>query len=415
MNIHIGATLPPKIPHNFVLSSSRQLRESTGQLQSSQVLNEAERDLLQGNNGADLKQSQHREGEHEKNVSEEHDSDEAGETTELVNNVVEEVSNTATFSMEDSAKITNVGKLLPIAIVTHQAAIPCSAKPVERPRSSKQLEPLSTPVTYPRHSLDSKAMLPRLPSNYEANVNVASYHPHQNQHYMKPPTGPPPSMPDIVVSNPALLPHNLAINRRFHYKPINPAYLVASNSDSITINPQHMKYLQEAEFENVVRIPATYVAAYNVVASVNGRALAVPLQNSLEERLPAIVKPVKNIWQGQTTNSVYGSGLLPPMRSSPRDNTAQPTYQSSIGSQHQPGNLHCSNSNNAANLLHLTTPEYTENYLSPTAPEAFDSEEIAKQWIALLTSSSPMGRRGWNQVGRGNTFAVRDLFVVGSN
>ncbi|KAJ3317656.1 hypothetical protein HDU76_001105 [Blyttiomyces sp. JEL0837] len=169
------------------------------------------------------------------------------------------------------------------------------------------------------------------------------------------PPGPPPAVPSVVVSNPAALPHPLAINRRFHSRPVHPAYLNQLRRECLTQESQYA-----SEFSGVVQVPARYVAAYNAIQGVNnGHAVvAVPIA---EQKSEGGTYPLHAPVTEASKAGVTGIGAdhysiiqhLPAF--DPQHNTSQPHQQQHQLQQQQIRNYMSTNASNPSIISQLPT------------------------------------------------------------
>ncbi|KAI9346500.1 hypothetical protein BDR26DRAFT_855681 [Obelidium mucronatum] len=277
-----------------------------------------------------------------------------------------------------------------------------------------------------------------------------------------PPPGPPGSADSIVVSNPAHLPAPYASNRRFHSNPIHPDYLSSSDLPLAVTHgnanfPQvyHKESIYMTEFSSRMQIPAKYVAAFNIAARVNGRPLAqaAPGTENDQQRVVGGINGTSlgsggsgssgsagNLSSNYESKFGYGYGsiksstppapptptttrLLPPRRPRPQPAHALPPTVPTLplppkGAPAILGPLVGSSKVLTADDWHgfqgiqkgvgvegslklvsgLSGREGGEMYHG--IPPCLGPEAVSNHWNALLTLPGPVGRRGWNHVGR---------------
>ncbi|KAJ3029916.1 UNVERIFIED_CONTAM: hypothetical protein HDU68_010699 [Siphonaria sp. JEL0065] len=281
-----------------------------------------------------------------------------------------------------------------------------------------------------------------------------------------PPPGPPGSADSIVVSNPAHLPLPYASNRRFHSNPIHPDYLVSSDLPLAVTHgnpnfPQvyHKESIYMTEFSSRMQIPAKYVAAFNIAARVNGRPLAQAAPGTESERVGGISGTSLGGSSGTTTTpsnlnsnyeSTFGYGygsikstpppahsapsapatpnkksLLPPRRPRPPPpHTLPNTPALPLPAKGAPailgplvGSSKVLTSDDWHGFQGIQKGVGVEGTLKLVSglsgrdggemyhgiPPCLGPEAVSNHWNALLTLPGPVGRRGWNHVGRGNT------------
>ncbi|KAJ3107697.1 hypothetical protein HDU96_007786 [Phlyctochytrium bullatum] len=243
-------------------------------------------------------------------------------------------------------------------------------------------------------------------------------HPH-------PPPGPPPAVPETIVSNPAFLPEPLARNRRFHSRSINPAYLLqlALAPDPATPESVYAADFCSAPIGGSARgIPGKYLAAYNALAAVNGLPTAQG-PHTVTVADPRMHFPATTASIAAATG--WGADSMPYFPGAPtshgpaaasvvtveRDSRGVPNvaipplvgplqgsakWASSGGPEWQGfggeprSNGHAGYTNPAVPFAGGITP----------GEVAVSSERVTAQWNALLQAPGPVGRRGWNSVGR---------------
>ncbi|KAJ3072356.1 hypothetical protein HDU98_003769 [Podochytrium sp. JEL0797] len=336
-----------------------------------------------------------------------------------------------------------------LAPIDNASTIPSSGPPIAqpnikmRPQSSKK-----RPVSARSRARNLQPIFGTTSSTIPYAVNSPN-----------PPPGPVGSADSIVVSNPVHLPLPYASNRRFHSNPIHPDYLNSSDLPrAVTLaNPNfpqvyHKESIYMTEFSNRMQIPAKYVAAFNIAARVNGRPLAQATPGTEIDRVvgggivgSSLAGTSLNPNYESTFGYGYGSvkmppgttmrvaapsppgngvvNLLPPRRSRIQQQTpilnvprvmAPPTkgapailgplvgsskvltlddwhgfqgIQKGVGVE---GGLKLASGlsgRDGGEMYHGITP-----CLGP--------EAVSNHWNALLTLPGPVGRRGWNHVGR---------------
>ncbi|KAJ3123690.1 hypothetical protein HK100_011526, partial [Physocladia obscura] len=256
-----------------------------------------------------------------------------------------------------------------------------------------------------------------------------------------PPPGPPGSADSIVVSNPVHLPFPYATNRRFHSNPIHPDYLVSSDLPIAATHahpnyPQvyHKESVYMTEFSSRMQIPAKYVAAFNAAAKLNGRPLARATSASLPPSSPSSVTPVASsgslISLPPNRNGrrvAVGHQRLPPTKISnddvgensaavvvsattiavkPINKNAPPILGPLVGSSKVLTKadwqgfqaIEKSLADGIKLASGLSGRDGGELYHG--IPPCLTPQEVSNHWKALLTLPGPVGRRGWNHVGR---------------
>lgn len=238
-------------------------------------------------------------------------------------------------------------------------------------------------------------------------INLSRYPAHYN------PPGPPPAAPEVVVSNPAALPRSMAVNHRFHSRPVHPMYLRApliadtiapaittsgnyTNDDIYIPTPSSSSTLPTAtEFNGIVQVPARYVDAINSVQGVNnGHAITAIASPTATVLPPLYMQQQQQQQQSQKDpTAMYASALLGPL--SPYSGASTLDWNSRgvdvTGTGHV-GN----NAANSSSVREYTYGQQQQHY----STRVLDPERAAQEWMALLVAQVPLGRRGWNLVGR---------------
>ncbi|KAI8614253.1 hypothetical protein BC830DRAFT_399776 [Chytriomyces sp. MP71] len=257
-----------------------------------------------------------------------------------------------------------------------------------------------------------------------------------------PPPGPPGSVDSIVVSDPSHLPFPYYKNRRFHSNPIHPDYLVTSDLPLAVThgNPSHPQvYHRESvymtEFSQKLAIPARYVAAFNVAARVNGRPMARALERDTIAAPSSAVSGVSGIGYVLDGGGVSGSYIQrkPTQNVQERNGVgsllchpAAPAHRKPVSRHHLPppskgspailgpllGSskvltsaewqgfqiLNAASTSGGVDTALRVVGNVAE--LCHGIPPVFSADEASNHWNALLILPGPVGRRGWNHVGR---------------
>ncbi|KAJ3200503.1 hypothetical protein HDU82_008867 [Entophlyctis luteolus] len=254
-----------------------------------------------------------------------------------------------------------------------------------------------------------------------------------------PPPGPPGSADSIVVTDPAHLPRPYAANRRFHSNPIHPDYLVSSDlPPAVVLHQQHQQDTQSllqyaphllnlnapggggasdfpqvyhresvymSEFSNRMQIPAQYVAAFNTAARVNGRPLARATSGIIANQ-----QQQPQLSPGQAFDDALLSAASLKRRGGFPAKGAPPILGPLVGSSKvltaadwqgfQTVERAGLSAPSAAPLLLSGLSGRDGGELYHGVPPCLGPEAVANHWNALLTLPGPVGRRGWNHVGR---------------
>ncbi|KAJ3408739.1 hypothetical protein HDU80_004684 [Chytriomyces hyalinus] len=317
---------------------------------------------------------------------------------------------------------------------------------------SNQLPKEQSSLTYKHPSSAKPKPQPPIPPQHQNKIPYAA---NTSAPSKNPPPGPPGSADSIVVSDPSHLPLPYYKNRRFHSNPIHPDYLVsfdvpedaaAQQPRGASIHPHppqtyHRESVYMTEYGQRLMVPARYVAALNAAARVNGRPLVRAAPDTGKNGDPVDVGDVCGVGYALDGGGVSGSYIRrrPPASNARSDRVGV-------------ASLLCHPAAAAGSISHhglpmpvkgspailgpllgsskvLTATEWqgfqslnlgasaavprglggVESGLRQVGPSAeiyhgiapvLTAEAVSNHWNALLTLPGPVGRRGWNHVGR---------------
>ncbi|KAJ3119588.1 hypothetical protein HK100_000244 [Physocladia obscura] len=171
-----------------------------------------------------------------------------------------------------------------------------------------------------------------------------------------------PLIQSTVCTNPTQLPRCYAANRRYHQTPVHPDLLQKQNGCN-----------------NVIHVHTQYLDAYNAAAAVNGQPLAVAIPGS------------SSTTRRNIASAVTGRGARMAQMQAYRDKFA--ARQQQYGAE------------NARVLpVYLAPLDATTTTIRNSGEDGYrlmgQEEAEHRHWRELLQLEKPVGRRGWNHVGR---------------